>query len=648
MKRSVKLGVKRILTSVLLTVVLLFTGFSNIIAAPANYGSFTLEIVDNVVSGSVSNARIYDLSGIKIDIYDSVLERYDADVSGYLYAHSYSFSAYTDKDGSVTFKKPSERFLIEVDLTTLPDGIGIDKVTAFYGDISQRSDSLNVSSIADVVVSYDSSAANGVLVSILNANGEEIKAHYTINPDTVSNARSALYDKTSRISGSVTVGSIVEYYDFIVKVTGDPIQMVADALEANQITREEALDFYLEIWNAKSFVECGTYLATQLMLLYEDSVFANQLSTSKYQALEDAVTPPKTRSPKTYNNNSYFWIYYDDANYTAQFAKDIHDALVLAYNFFVNPATSSAQLRYAQPFSSFGGSTYDVYLGGLYPYCMPSWDGTSYINISDISSFSSADLKSTVTHEYFHAITNIYRYAPPSWFNEGFSSWASRRQYGTAGNGNYEINAFLDATFVSLDNHSWPSLYGATLFPLYLYHHKGGDATIKGVLTSLKNNSGYSVYNAIGVTTVGSTSGFSQVFVDFWKANYTPQITYSTYASGMYSKPGLKAIYNVANYPNGEGHTLNYLSSHFMEFTVPSGSNYVGITIVPTYGTSSNMRNFLAITASSGSISMIDITGWNGSMYSYLVGSSFSKGCVFPINIGMSGVVEYELTISRW
>jgi len=665
---TILLRKKNILLSVLLTAILAITSFIPVAVSAQSFGSFSLEFLDDTTSGSLSSANRTDLSGIKVDVYDSVLERYDKDIGGYLYGHNYVNSVYTKADGTVTFSKPSGVFLIMVDLATLPSGIGINKDQAFYRDVSQKSDSLNLSEIDDFTISYDNSVENSVRVDIFNAKAEQIKADYTVTPDVITNIKSALLAKTHQISGTVTVNGVSKSYQYTVKNAGDPIELVAEALEAGKITPEEALDSYLEIYETKDYGTCGTYLATQLLSLYYDKPFFSQLSADKQAMLVTRVNPPTYTLEMTYPvSPTYFVVHYEGSGLSGavpQVVKDIDAALVAAQSEFV-----SGQ-GYNKPYSAVGGSQYHVYVvanGSNTPngWCQPySYsNATSYVvmNISSLTTSLSTSYKdilnSALTHEYFHAIQNTYRYGfadLPDWFADGFASWASRRQYQATGNGNSEINTFLSQPSVSLpDNQK----YGACLFPMFLHKYYGGDAAIKNIMERLPYiSSSAGVYDAIayGLSLSGYYTNFDTVFAEFWAYTYTPHVTYSTYKTGMSDRPA--TINHGTSYPNNAGpYTVNYLACEFREFTLnPSAACTVNTTINITSGTGSNFRCYLLLSKStSTSPSMDNVTWYMSSPYTLFTFSrplasnhGYGTGCIAAENVGKSASIQYKLTVT--
>ncbi|MCL2679451.1 MAG: hypothetical protein FWF18_04120 [Dehalococcoidia bacterium] len=642
MKLHTKSSLRRILASFALSTALLLTSF---VPAAGSFGYFTLEIADNTKSG--------DLSGIKIDVYDAVLDRVDRATGIQIYAHNYSHSVYTKANGTVTFAKPSNLFLVMVDLETLPAGVGIDRDQVFYSDASKKSATLSASEIDSFTISYDDAVENSVRVDIFNASGEQIKAVYTVTPDTISSARTSLLAKTSQISGSVTVGNTTKSYQYTVANTGDPIELVAEALEAGKISQEEALDFYLEIWDSRAFGSCGTVLATRLLSFYEDTAFFSQLTPEKQETLLEMVAPSKTRGDATYRGPSGtgdFAINFNDPNYSGltltapQLIVDIYNNFVAVYGVFVHTGYITT---FNKPVSAVGSSVYnvDVIIGNDAPYTGCSGDGTSYIKIF-IPSLSISDpeslnwLKGVVAHEYMHAITNIYRYGLhglPIWFADGIAAWAPYRLYGSLETGNtIQVNEFLEFNHYPLiaQNH-----YGAALFPLYMYI-KGGDNTIKAILAYLSLGSPnyiYDVYQAINiVTSSGALSGgLKGTFADFWVDNYAPRITYSLYATNQWrSEPGSIVTYSSPS----TTYMVSSFACYYIGFAFTPGSTK-NITLNVWSGTVSDFRHFVVLKLSNGSLGKVDITSYIGSMVSVVIpAGNYTGGNIVSVNAGPGGM----------
>ena len=84
--------------------------------------TFEIAFVTNLKSES-NNPSEYQLQGyskgysnIKIDVYASEITAFDPKSGISEFTHSFKFSAYTDKNGVVAFTRPSDNFLVLVDL----------------------------------------------------------------------------------------------------------------------------------------------------------------------------------------------------------------------------------------------------------------------------------------------------------------------------------------------------------------------------------------------------------------------------------------------------------------------------------------------------------------------------------------------------
>ena len=629
-----RFGLKKSILSVLLGAVFLFTCFAPVATFAKSYGSFTVEFLDNT-KGS-------DLSNIKLDIYESTLDGYASDANANIYAHNYAYSVYTTKNGTITFSKPSVQFLVLVDLSTLPNDVGIDNTTVFYYDTLKKNGSFAVSNIADFEISCDSSMEHGVRVDIFNASCEPIMANYAITPTIASNAKTSVLASTYQISGSVTVGNNTKSYNFTIENSGDKVELVANALKSNRISKEDALDLYLELYDSG---ECSTILACKLLELFEDKDFFNQLPTSKQEGLEMVITPSITRTSYVYRGPSgtgAFAIHYDYTSASVpQIIIDIYNAFVSTHNFFVTG------LYFQKPESSVGSNIYDVYIviGSGNSFTQPNsyYDGTSYIQIY-LSSFSvsfSDVLKGTVTHEYMHAISNTYRYGlanVDAWFVDAIASWAPYRQFGSLETGNTgHINNFLDWNYTSLVNQD---VYGAALFPLFLQKFRGGDSTIKNILVYLQTYSSYTIYQAINSATSGDFQG---AFAEFWMRNYDPISTYSGYTTNSwYTEPGDGTVFG----PPSLSYGVLSLASRFIQFGVTPNSNTY-ITINAFSGTTSEIRNYALFKGSNGAIVAYDISPYTGSLISFSIPSGCIGGIISSINVGLGGtMIGCQLTVS--
>jgi len=675
-----KLARKRI--SVFLAITFLLCSITSVSAKPLEY--FVVELQSEVAFQSSLNSS---LANVKLDVYESTLDRYDPAIRAYTYAHTYSHSIYTGANGSVRFVKPSSRFLVMVDLATLPSGVGIDKELVFYYDTLQKSDSRSVSTIVDIEVSYDASAINEVHVGIFNAYGEAIKADYTVTPDVIANPKDSVLASTYQISGTVTVGSIVKHYNYTMENSGNKVELVANALEGNRISKEEALDLYLELWESGySDGFCLTPLSSQIVELYEDKAFVSQLSPSKQTLLTTrfsnvfGINYIDERIFEAWVGNGYLNIHYEGngiaSGVTPQAISEFYLAYCDTYNLFCGT------IGFQQPMSSLSSSVYDIYVttntSATFPVAYVIFTPgtcTSQMTLRlthNLSTGLTTDEKAAIDHEYMHSIMNSYKDFndipwEQRWIHETFTVWAEARQYGAAGllihSG--DINEFLrnpSRSFIYANYYN----YGNGLLALYMQvMYQGGDATIKKIVerlsyvTSQGASPAYTVFDAIdyGLSFGTYNTSFNVLLPRFWVANYTPHSSYSAYATtyGPYawdSKPGIAITYNYNALPNNTTYNIYALACHFREF----GFDYnqftwdacvsVTVNFTGSNGASSNLGGAVILTDASGNKNVGYINSSYNMFYTVIwQWEDYVTGCVMVTNNNQTLTVSYKLTI---
>jgi hypothetical protein len=211
------------------------------------------------------------------------------------------------------------------------------------------------------------------------------------------------------------------------------------------------------------------------------------------------------------------------------------------------------------------------------------------------------------------------------------------------------INAFLRAPSTSFPSNN---IYGTGLFPLYIHTYYGGsgNAYIKSILETLKTYPAYSVDTAI---TSALPASFAQIFSQFWAYTYIPHITYSKYAitSGVNSwdnKPATTNFFSLTGLPTGQT-SVDYLACRYIDFYAPNPGDYLSITVNVTSGTSTNLRNYLVLKTTGGSVIVTDISsGYYPATYSLFISSSYSysDGSIAAINVGTSsGTINFTLNI---
>jgi len=631
---------------------------------------------DYFAVGLFSDIYGCDLSNIKLDIYESTLDSYDTVADAYVYAHSYSHSVCTNSDGAVTFVKPSAYFLVMVDLTTLPSDVGIDKELVFYHNASQKNDSRALSAIADFEIIYDQSAESGIGVNIFNARGETIKADYTVTPNVVSNAKALVLADTYQTSGYVTVGGIVKYYDYVVEDTSDPIDRISKALESNRISREDALDLYLELWESEySYGFCGTSLLMQIQSLSADKAFVSQLSKAKQKALASIAATPSYIDERIFEGSfgyGYLDIHYEGDGIsgwsTPSAIYDIYDAFSSTYSLFISgtfwfqePATYTIWLP-----------VFDVYvvdepgtgwLGATYSQPNGYYDGTSYIvlnlaklDMNDLYASITAKAETTIAHEYMHAIMNSYRNLGyfELWFVESLPSWAMIRQYGSAGSQvlTGHINDFLTYSWRPL-NSSFADPYGAVLLPLYIHAYCGGDITIERIIKRTAVTTDQFAAIEYGLSFGLYTKTFDALIQKFWIANYSVFDNYTAYAVlGWNTEAHISGYYPYDALPNYAGpYNANVLSCQYRQFELDTNlfvwDATVSVTVNIVHGPSSAYSVGAVILSDGFNINVSVGLPFYTIIYSWNWDGDV-EGCVIVGNLNRSlmvGLYEYYLTV---
>lgn len=109
----------------------------------------------------------------------------------------YSFSVFPDADGSFTFTRPTTCFSISIDLSTLPDGTGIDQHTVFYLP-DQIEDSFVLSEIKSAKIASGTNEANSQ-ITYFNPDGKAIFAQgELVSPLTAINMSPLQSSSSSR------------------------------------------------------------------------------------------------------------------------------------------------------------------------------------------------------------------------------------------------------------------------------------------------------------------------------------------------------------------------------------------------------------------------------------------------------------------
>ncbi len=81
----------------------------------------------------------FDYSGIRVRVYAAIESSRDFQ-GGVSYDTDYRFTVELNADGTAVFDKPTESYLVKIDLYSLPDGIGPYICSRFFNDVSKTGD----------------------------------------------------------------------------------------------------------------------------------------------------------------------------------------------------------------------------------------------------------------------------------------------------------------------------------------------------------------------------------------------------------------------------------------------------------------------------------------------------------------------------
>ena len=632
---------KRIISVILTLVLLSFPLTANGATIEAiGTNQFALSIVD----GDATNK---DLSGIEIDVYSSALSSYDPTSEVSEYTHAYAFSVNTDSRGKVNFTRPSDNFLIMIDLATLPKNMGINVQTKFYRN-NIHDDVLYVTEIDDVILELNEMAENGVSVIAFDKQDDVINAHYTIEETTEKLSTASLLSSSSQIlSGKVYIGDFVESYSYEVEYDDEQkMSMVETALNKNGISKTEALNFYIDYFEKHGR---SPELYEKVSSLITDSDWFETLSSTHQNDVNVILSTPSYN--KEYEVGNFKIRYNSSSSTVPTYITSVMTALQTSDTSLVTG------LSLNRPKSNWlGTAKYHIYVtseaSDYAAYTQPEIHlgiRTSYIvipNITDLSGTLSAQMQGTVAHEYMHAITHDYRSIGelPSWFLEDWADWAAVRVFGIGARDAWRVNNYLNNTYKSLTSDE--ITYGKFLYPLYIKQIHGGDTTVANVVKNLSSTADVktAITNALpdGYT-------FDSIFPAYMRFNYAPKTFYSTNSPNWNDRPFLSSDYTLNGYQNNAGvWNVNPYAAHYREFAVPTGTTYhLDITINLTES-SSTFSGKLLMNGSSGVI-----TNWNFTVsgtlvtYSTNIVASYVKGGLMLVDSGSDSVTGYRITIAR-
>ena len=612
--------------------------------------------------------EICNSSGIKVDIYRSVIDDVDEEIGLTAYAHEYHSSVYTDVNGAFSFVKPSEQFVVLVDVSTLPEQIGINKVMSFYKN-NEASDVIEMREVKEIQVSYDEVYKDGLNIKFYDDNSEEVFADYCIELSDDKLSYQSIISEIYNFTGNVICGDIDKAFSF--SLPYDVCATVTSAVEANRISREKAVDMLtskLEIVALNTSLDdvnrdenCNELIKTIESYLKEEGGDSKSKVVVGNNLVRSTVNPPTYAYDTVYPANyaaSGIAVHYNNSNgYTStpQYVLDAYNALLTAKNALCG------QMGFRAP------ALVELYLsetGTLGQTAYITDDGSTFIELRGVTNLTGnmeERTRASLTHEFFHCIQHEYKYLDyiPKWYVEASAEWAKYMVHGKSALEPSRVNQFLAKTYLSVDNLGASSgnyrEYGRVLLPAFLTQYFGGYTKVRGVLEYLSTHSPQSsnpalLYDAISSVVQSSGHDFYSFFVEWAAANYTPKTKYSIALSGWNDTPFISNVHQPGSYTSHSGRCgLNYLAAHYQEFVLPeSGSYTVDFTLCP-YSTSTPLSGLsgqllLKYKNTDNSISYNMNMNSSASFYTFSLQSntnSYSRACIMPVNINTSGTLEY-------
>lgn len=524
-----------------------------------------------------------DLSNIEVKIYSLAVAYTDPTSGQNDYSETYVSSTTTNKLGAFTFTKPSTYFKIEIILSSLPNGVGIDRYECVYEN-GQTSDSYTVYNIhnAELVMEtvYDKP-----YVMFTASNGKQIFREYDIqlsksSRSTVASTADILDIKQVTFAGSVSGFDNFTFSKHFNLSELSSLEKVEFYANTNMITEKEKIEKYCDL------VETGDFVAGSCInqVLNDITSYAitnkKTLSSAEYSRLVRSSSRPNIDDYPNKVENNYFIIHYQN-NITQQQATAIaqlflnHRNNLMSLGFRVPLpdqyyhliGLSEEQAAVAAPNTKINVFVTGDESGESYG---ATWginkNGNTYESIIAIynihngtyiepSTFTNA--AETIAHEYFHAVQNAYNgnYAiDAKWFFEACATWYSIYM-DNAKNITNQINRYF--TFGKFKNaiYTDEEVYAKSLFPLTIDIAYGGTNTIKFAYQYLATLlTGEYNFNSIksavdyAISANNRIGTFNDVFKTFSIYNTNPNYYYITRIPFEDEAEGIRYEWNNTNY----------------------------------------------------------------------------------------------------
>ncbi len=372
-------------------------------------------------------------------------------------------------------------------------------------------------------------------------------------------------------------------------------------------------------------------------------------------SVADISTPPST----TYVENTIYKIrvFYDENNdMTKKVANNILSECVSVYKYFVTDKGFKAPIPYNNAFC------YSVYLvddsymtnnnmGSANAFTQPQTGNRSRIMIRySVASGSASNYKRTISHEFSHAIMIAYGILSTSsnmWFHESFASMSAlvycggTQSWFSAMAKDYLSHSYRSIYSTESSNH----IYGAFVFPLYIYTYSNGWTVIKSIYSNFK-----SVGNGFdAITNAEHITDYRYAFLASVSRNYKPTNYYS-YATSAW---GTGSINNFTiPFTSSSNKTVNPMACHYQRFSSSSDIGTAYFTIEITSNDGSGMMLNKITETNTGTLSISTVFANVPSSKRITVqqanfGGNIKKLTLIPVNTNSSGSwITYKLSAS--
>lgn len=418
------------------------------------------------------------LSNIKIDVYNAYVDDID-DGGTYIYGHSLMYSTYSNYRGKAYLNKPSDKFLIVIDLATLPQEYGIEKNSYFIEEGNEIIvDVLKVDSIkyeGNDLIFYSIDEKKLLLDYTTQVKNDDLHKNDVIFSDKIVLKTEVDYGRKVAINKEIDVSNYTQK------------EKVDYLYNKGLISNSIRIDKYCDILINKEFegLHCLNDLFEEIQAYKKDNdnipfILGNKID---YVLDENGGLRSRPNTNKSYSSTNfkihYRSTYCDDS--TAQAVASYMEGLRTLFigNYFQTPILEFLSTRYHIYLT---GESNGNTLGSCF---MTTSNKTtaSYIVIYGFDNSLTTDIQTTLSHEYFHAIQNSYN-STSNWFKEAAAEWAGL--FGTGDQTQFvdwmECMYLTSASYCNFAESIYNSLgYETAFFALTLDECYCGAETLAGI-----------------------------------------------------------------------------------------------------------------------------------------------------------------------